>query len=95
MTFNKETGTKVMKVGLYIITPTVILLVVLAFLYWRKKKKKKELEASQTIQNIPSVETKTDDTPVDTEKLADNSNPVPEITEEKRIDNSPKITKIA
>jgi H+/gluconate symporter-like permease len=38
---SKETGSKVVKIGLFIVTPTVIVIIVLAIIYWRKKKKKK------------------------------------------------------
>jgi hypothetical protein len=43
MTISKDTGKKMVKVGLLIITPTIILILVLIFLYWRKKKKEKNL----------------------------------------------------
>jgi len=38
---SKETGSKVVKIGLFIVTPTIIVIIVLAIIYWRKKKKKK------------------------------------------------------
>lgn len=44
---SKETGTKIVKVGLLIITPTVILLLVLVFMYWRNKKKEKAEKLKQ------------------------------------------------
>lgn len=56
MTISKETGTKMVKIGLYIITPTIILLVVLGFLYWRKQKKKK-LAALNTAIDTDTITT--------------------------------------
>lgn len=46
MTISKDTGKKMVKIGLFIVTPTVILILILLFLYWRKKKKKSLLEKS-------------------------------------------------
>ena len=43
MTIGKDTGKKMVKVGLLIITPTIIVILVLIYMYWRKKKKEKQL----------------------------------------------------